>query len=348
MDRSCAKCSGAMSPFQPRPGIQVAMCRSCKGLWFPKGMLARQLQASQDLPGRAQTRATSYPCRSCGNGHLIEVPFADDPSLMVDTCPNCGGVHLDANELGQAMEIARRARTQAQAKTSTAEDPAHFGAAFADLVSLPRLFVKQRKEWLEILTDWETRNKYDLVTEDGRIVGHVAEHGTGIGATLIRLFFKTRRPFEANVWDARRQLVLRFSRPFYWFFSDIFVETAHCRPVGSVHRRFKWLGSLYDIRDPQGRTIGTIRQSFWRIWRFTLVNRRGQEVGEISKRWSGLGREFFTSADTFQIAFGNGPWSASERAVILAAAISIDLDRFEQQTKGNGGLLGDGMNVLFD
>lgn len=272
------------------------------------------------------------------------MPFVGNRALLVDTCERCGGIFLDANELGQAQTIASAARHAAVAATASSPLPssATMGEMFG---SFRELFVKQRKEWLEIFTDWETRNKYDLLTGDGRVVGHVAEHGTGFGAVMARLFFKTHRPFEANVWNASRSLVLRFQRPFYWLFSDLFIETGDCRRVGSVHRRFAWFSTRYDLRDATGRTYAWLTQSFWRVWRFTLIGAHGQQLGEVSKKWGGLGREMFTSADTFRIAFATDKLTAEQRATVTAAAISVDLDRFETQSKQRGSGLGD---VFFD
>ena len=44
-------------------------------------------------------------------------------------------------------------------------------------------------------------------------------------------------------------------------------------------------------------------------------------------------KEMFTDSDNFIIEFGNRPWTAQNRATILAAAISIDFDFFENNNK---------------
>src|SRR5688572_2616695 len=95
---TCVKCAAPMTPVQPRPNIQIYMCRACKGIWFPKGMLARQLNTKQDLPGAVTAvRPTKYSCGTCRTP-MVELPFAGNSSLLVDSCQTCGGVFLDANE----------------------------------------------------------------------------------------------------------------------------------------------------------------------------------------------------------------------------------------------------------
>ena len=56
----------------------------------------------------------------------------------------------------------------------------------------------------------------------------------------------------------------------------------------------------------------------------------------VSKRWGGVLREAFTDADTFRVDFGSNGFSAQQRAVIFAAAISIDFDFFEKNQGVSG------------
>ena len=60
---------------------------------------------------------------------------------------------------------------------------------------------------------------------------------------------------------------------------------------------------------------------------------QGNEVARISKKWSGLLKEYFTDTDNFMVEFGTKAWSAAQRAVIVATAISIDFDFFENNNR---------------
>lgn len=57
-------------------------------------------------------------------------------------------------------------------------------------------------------------------------------------------------------------------------------------------------------------------------WKLQIVNLGGAQVGHISKQWSGLTREFFTTADYFGISF---PVDLDVRmkAVMLGAVMLI-------------------------
>ena len=89
--------------------------------------------------------------------------------------------------------------------------------------------------------------------------------------------------------------------------------------------------------DSLGHRFAQISGPRWRLWTFPVEGANGI-TATISKKWSGMLREFFSDADTFRVEFGPGGWSEEQRAIILAAAISIDFDFFENN-QGNAGLL---------
>ena len=64
----------------------------------------------------------------------------------------------------------------------------------------------------------------------------------------------------------------------------------------------------------------------------------GEECGAIAKQWSGFTTEYFTDGDDSAVDFGGRAWSFAERAVIVGAALAIDLDHFERKGRGNESL----------
>jgi len=165
-------------------------------------------------------------------------------------------------------------------------------------------FVSQKKEWTEILVDFETRNQYKVLDVDKKEVGTISEVSSGIGGFLKRNFFGSHRSLDVRVHDADGSPVLRLERPFFFWFSSLEVKTEGGAGLGRVERRFGLIYKKYDLVDANGRTF----------------------AGEI-----------FADADTFRVAIEEGNWSGPERWVLFAAAISIDFDFFENN-QGSGGL----------
>lgn len=205
------------------------------------------------------------------------------------------------------------------------------------LAAHPQLSLKQRKEWVEILVDFETRNQYVVRGAGGEDVGTLVEEGGGFFGAVKRWIFRSHRALEAVLCDRAGTQVLRLSRDFFFLFSDLHVSDASGARIGGAHRRFGILYRKYDLRDAHGRTFARVESPIWRIWTFFVKAEDGREA-TIGKKWGGVLREVFADADTFGVDFSRATWTPAERAVIFAAAVSIDFDFFENNA-GVGGVL---------
>ena len=59
------------------------------------------------------------------------------------------------------------------------------------------------------------------------------------------------------------------------------------------------------------------------------IQRDGSEIARVTKRWSGVVREAFSDADTFQIQQDAPGITRDLSLLILATAFAIDFDFFE-------------------
>lgn len=208
-----------------------------------------------------------------------------------------------------------------------------------NLESLSSCVLHQKKEWAEIIVGIESRNKYQLLTIEGHPIGFLAEIGSGFFHFIKRNLLRTHRSLKIQVWDNQKREAFYFNRPFYWFFSDIEVyDTGHKR-LGSAHRKFSFFSKIYDICDENGVVFSKIRAPFWRIWKFPILNQRGDEVGFIQKKWGGFLKEVFTDADNFLIEFPKD-YSQQLKTVILATTVIIDLDYFDDNQRARSTFFG--------
>jgi uncharacterized protein YxjI len=184
--------------------------------------------------------------------------------------------------------------------------------------------VSQKKEWLEILTDIENRNRFtiDFDGRDGVLLA--SEEGGG----WKRFLLGSMRPYTLLIQTREKKPVLRMHAPFRWIHREITVMDATGKPLGTVRKRFTIPHTRYDVFDTRGGRIFEIARGFVKAWTFT-IRRDGQDVAVISKRWSGLGREVFTDADRFQLHFP-GISDPTERKILLGALFLIDFAHFEK------------------
>lgn len=208
----------------------------------------------------------------------------------------------------------------------------------SDLFSADRdaLFIRQRKEWTEILIDWETRNQYVVMDGAKNEIATIAEKAGGFGDFLKRSFLRSHRPFEIGIFGIDGTLLASLARSFFFLFSDLEVRDGSGAIAGHVKRRFGLLYRKYDLLDGNDQCFAQIKGPVWRIWTFPVRDTRGTGEARIAKRWGGGLREIFSDADTFMLDFMQGSWTPAERRVLLAAAISIDFDFFENNSAKGG------------
>src|SRR4051794_36210315 len=114
------------------------------------------------------------------------------------------------------------------------------------------LRVQQKKEWGEILTGFEGRNRYQVVGSDGQPVFYVAEVDGGLTVVLLRLFLKASRPFTLELKTPEGATLLRLRRPWRFWLSHLEVEDAEGRSLGTVQQRFAFFARVYDVLGPSG------------------------------------------------------------------------------------------------
>ncbi|MEM7199082.1 MAG: phospholipid scramblase-related protein [Planctomycetota bacterium] len=200
--------------------------------------------------------------------------------------------------------------------------------ALADLVAnQSRVLIRQNKEWGEILTGLEARNRFELCDESGRRMGLAAEEGRGFGGLMLRTMLGRCRRATIQVFGANGERVGRGEKPFRWFFHRMEIYDGD-RRIGAIERRFSLLNRVFSIENDAGTATLTIESPLLRIWTFNVLL-QGQQIGVIRKRWGGLGREMFTDADTFGLEVQEGV-PAELRAVLLVATFLIDFTCFER------------------
>jgi scramblase len=249
-------------------------------------------------------------------------------------CPQCAHEQSSAVECEHCGIIFSKwkpheAKPEPVAEPPRDDLPPPLEAIFGDLNVLRLL--ETPLGTLAMMTGWPVAREFDVVDPVGRQRGSVAQAGRGaipltgqaIAAPWLRLRF--------GVFSyPSQQLAATFWRKGYLAFSEMFVDGARGERLGSVKRRFSLIRRYYDLRDASGQIFATVAGSLMSRGMFSIVDRAGQQHGEISKNWAGYTQEV-AEARRFKLDFMNHHWTLAQRAVILAAAVSIDFDVFEHR-----------------
>ena len=192
------------------------------------------------------------------------------------------------------------------------------------LDSANTLVVSQKKEWGEILSGFETKNRYVVLSEMGNELYYAAEKSS----FLLRMFLKALRPFEIIVARADGSTVLNLERPFRFFFHKLDVRDAQGKLLGTIEREFSLLRRLYRIYSSRGMEMFRLYGPLLHPWTFE-IRENDRQVGKITKKWSGLAKEAFTDADNFAVEMPPGK-DAETKSVLLGAVFLIDFVHFER------------------
>jgi uncharacterized protein YxjI len=109
----------------------------------------------------------------------------------------------------------------------------------------------------------------------------------------------------------------------FWM-SSIDILDHQGQAIGKIKQQFRLLKSRFRIYDAQEQLVAEINGD-WKAWDFVISDAQGQAIGAISKKWSGLAKEMFTTADKYNVGINPALTKPEQKVVILAAAITIDM-----------------------
>ncbi|KAH8370751.1 hypothetical protein KR093_004868, partial [Drosophila rubida] len=179
------------------------------------------------------------------------------------------------------------------------------------LTVLDQLLVSQRVEKLELITGFESANRFKVKNSLGQNVYCAYEESN----CCTRNMLGPARPFEMKILDNFQNEVMHLTRPF------------RCAALCC----FPSCLNILEVSSPPGQVIGTVEQLLNIKPKFVIKNTFGdvvlkiegpfcpwkccsdtnmkvfgvnnEQIGKITKQWSGLGRELFTDAEYFSVTF---------------------------------------------
>jgi uncharacterized protein YxjI len=136
--------------------------------------------------------------------------------------------------------------------------------------------------------------------------------------------FKRMTPFNVEIRRPGGQPLIRVSRGFCFFLSKVKVFDENDRQIGSFKQKLLSVGGSFDVLDPDDQVLCTLKGK-WTGWDFRFMS-GDVEFAHVTKKWSGLGKELFTSADNYMIQISESvPEENPVRSLILAAVVCIDM-----------------------
>ncbi len=197
------------------------------------------------------------------------------------------------------------------------------------LATESKILVKQVHEIGEWL-GFETRNKYQIMTESGRPIAYAAEQQKGIFGFILRQYLGHWRKFDVHFFTPDRVPLLIAHHPFRWFFERIEIRDNSGKYLGAIQKRFSILSKRFDVENAKGMTIMEVSSPIWKLWTFSFKH-QGKLIASVKKKWAGIFSEAFTDKDNFLVEFNDPSMSEAERTLVMASSVFVDLLYFEKK-----------------
>jgi len=177
----------------------------------------------------------------------------------------------------------------------------------------------------EHVAAFKLTDTYDIFdAETGEKLG-VAKEEIGAFSKFARLLInKKLLPTTVVIRDDGERAVLSIRRGVGFLRTKVSVSDETGKELGYFKSKLFSFGGGFDVFDMSDQKVAEGKGD-WKGWNFKFLSASGAELGTVAKKWAGLAKELFTSADNYAIVLGDGTSSnPALAALLLAAGIAID------------------------
>ena len=174
---------------------------------------------------------------------------------------------------------------------------------------------------------FKAANNYDILCpETNQEIMHCREEKLGFFTKMLRFTkYKTMTPFNVGIKTPEGQQIVRISKPTSFLLSNITVHGEDDEVIGTFKQKFSFFKSKFDILDQSGEKAFNLKGK-WTGWDFKFLDKEEKELASVSKKWAGLGKALFTSADNYMLSIDDSVEPDDDkRRLILASVICIDM-----------------------
>jgi uncharacterized protein YxjI len=174
---------------------------------------------------------------------------------------------------------------------------------------------------------FKAANSFDILDPDSKqVVLQCREENLGFFTKMFRFTdYKRMTPFNMEIKSPEGQHILTVKRGISLFLSTVEVFDEKNMVIGKFKQKFLSIGGKFEVLDASERPLCMLKGK-WTSWDFKFVSNDGKEFATVTKKWSGLGKELFTSADNYVLQISSDvPADNPLRMLILAAVMCIDL-----------------------
>ena len=187
------------------------------------------------------------------------------------------------------------------------------------MLSLSKFLVKEHVSFLRLTDTFDILNP-----ETGAKIGEAKEN-ISILLKLLRLGVnKTLLPTHIDITESNGSPVFSMKRGLHLFRARVDILDASGTTVGYFKSKLFSLGGGFFVFDTTDTQVAEIKGD-WKGWNFSFLGTGGKLLGTVTKKWAGIGKELFTSADNYMIAIDDVSATRNTKILLIAAGLAIDI-----------------------
>ncbi|MCZ8353739.1 MAG: phospholipid scramblase-related protein [Cyclobacteriaceae bacterium] len=174
---------------------------------------------------------------------------------------------------------------------------------------------------------FKAANSFDIFDpESKQVVLEAREERLGFFTKMLRFTdYKRMTPFEIDIKTPQGEKILTVKRGVSIILSTVEVLDERDQLIGKFKQKFFSIGGKFEVLDASERSLCMLKGK-WTSWDFKFVSNDNKEFAVVTKKWSGFGKELFTSADNYILQISEEvPANHPLRQLIMAAVMCIDL-----------------------
>ena len=173
---------------------------------------------------------------------------------------------------------------------------------------------------------FKASSNYDIYDpESKQLLFQCREIDLNIVSKLLRFTgFKRCTPFDIQITTENSERVLKLKKVISLFLSRVSVYDENEKKVGYLKQRLFPLGNNFDVFDVNDTLICSLNGSLF-AWDFKFV-RNQEAIGAVTKKWAGIGKELFTTADNYILEINSSVAKDDlARLMMVASVLCIDM-----------------------
>ena len=176
----------------------------------------------------------------------------------------------------------------------------------------------------EKIATFKLSNAYKVYNGEGLEIGAIQEHKPFLYILLGMALPEGMVPFELNILNNDGKRIAQLKRGLTFFMSKVQIFNEAGAPIGSFKQKFTLLKPKFTLVDNLGHELATIKGD-WKAWNFEITDAAGQKIGTIDKKWNGMAKELFTTADKYAVNIQSSVTDENTRVAVASVAAAIDM-----------------------